>query len=302
MPDLEHLDLRYNNISDATVVEPLDRFEFLRLFGNPIPYEVLRIIHPPEYFISKYKDVKADDRLSLDGVNERIGTPVAAGEADYVIESWRFSAQNHVKENYIDIIYPQLSDMDDGGLQERINQALYETAFHTLSLTEEEVLGLELSVSYEVAFASNKFLSVKIRIYFFENGAAYDNYELHTVNIDMRTGEYLRLNDFFNIDDGFIWAFKNRAIIDSEKYHVIPDAYEYILLDNDEDDLKTSLNELAGYYLTDNYLGIVFVTLRQLGSYAEIIFRYDDIKGYANTGNDIWLDVLPSLFDSDYQQ
>ena len=114
------------------------------------------------------------------------------------------------------------------------------------------------------------------------------------------------LSDFFVINDKFVEAFRTRAIIDSENYHVIPEAYEYILCSYNDEKLREYLSladiprsqsmitDYASYY-TDEALGISFGTLKALNSYAEILISYEDLTENISTNNDIWYEVLPYL-------
>jgi len=251
-------------------------------------------------------DEQTDKVMHIDGVDESLGVLVDIEDTQYFIESRRFYIFDDENDNYIDIVYPQIGGISDGFLTERINLLLHDTAFYVLTGYGNNVTGLKNFVTFEIAWAGEMFLSVKFDIYFFGKRAAYYNELLFTANIDMRTGEPLRLTDFFVIDDRFVDVFRTCAIIDSVEYHIFQEAYEYVLCYSDEELARvlgeadnpleqSSFRDYSSYF-TDNTLGISFGTLHALGTYAEVVISYHDLLDCIATENDIWRE-LNSRYD-----
>ena len=239
-------------------------------------------------------------------VDERIGELISVDGADYKIETRRYFVSDDINENYIDIVYPQIAEMDDADIQEQINILLGDNAFGLLRGHGEGVTGLEINATYDITLSGANFLSMKFNIYFYREGAAYCSDLLQTANIDMRTGENLKLSDFFIIDDSFVEKFKTCAILDSEKYHIFPETFEIILRNNTDEEFKEWLSiadiplnvymqtDFASYF-TKETLVISFGTSKAMMSYAEIVLSYDDLKENMRTDNDLWCEISPSL-------
>ena len=242
----------------------------------------------------------------------------------YNVESRRYCEFDEVKEKYINIVYPEVVNMGDEGLQEKINKHLYDTAFDIFLGYETNGHPADIDVIYEVAWAGEIFLSVKFYVNFFGKGAAYCNHQLNTANIDIRTGEYVRMNDFFVLDSAFLDKFKTCAIMDMEKYYIFLEQLKYIFWDNDDEKVLKELNntdipmccdeELIDFatqmgmppqpetramgsasYFTGENLGICYKLAHVSGSYAEIVISYEDLMENIRMDNDIWYEIMPSL-------
>jgi len=286
---------RYESINDTAVV-------FSELSSEKTSGE---LAEKPKCSLSD-GDEQIDAVMYIDGVDESLGMLVDIEDTQYYIESRSFYVFDDENENYIDIVYPQVGGISNGFLTERINLLLHDTAFYILNGYGNNVTGLENFVTFEVAWAGEMFLSVKFDIYFFGKGAAYYNELLFTANIDMRTGEPLRLTDFFVIDDRFVEVFRSCAIIDSVEYHIFQEAYEYVLCYSDDElarvlgEADNSLEQSSfrdnSSYFTNNTLGISFGTLHALGTYAEVVINYHDLLDCIATENDIWRELM-SIYD-----
>jgi len=221
----------------------------------------------------------------------------------YTIESHKYFLHDNYIKNYINIVFPQINNIADVGVQNSINKLLYDNALGLLTSYGENVTGLRLYSSFEIAWLSENFMSIKQRIYFFKQSAAYDNHLLQTLNLDLRTGNLLILDDFIEINMEFIEAFKTNAIIDLDNNHILQKAFDYIIWDNTDEELMRnfklsdiqngeSMETEYACYFTDSYLGIKIATLHALGSYAEIVIDFDDLKDFMKKDNDIWDEIL----------
>ena len=306
---LSYLNLQDNQIADFSVLDQCPPIEEICLSGNLVSDDLLEKYYPPWMRLRLPWDEGQVEHFGqlfhpMEGRNENLGEVLKTEGADYKIENWRFYVNDSTMKNDINIAYPQIGDIDDYDLQKKINKLLYDAAFGVLIGYGQNVAGLENKVTYEIAWAGERFISIKFYISFYGYGAAYPNDLLCTANIDLRTGNQLMLKDFFEINDRFINRLKTCASLDGERYHILPELFEFLMQNYSDKELNGFLNNAdivqSGYrqaeyssYYTENTLGISFVTSHALGSYAEIVINYDDLMDFMITDNDIWNEILP---------
>jgi len=250
-------------------------------------------------------DLQDEYTLNIDIVDDYIVEIINIDSVNYRIESRLFRLYSESRSLDVEFTYPMVADMENLEVQAKINDYLYNKAYNLLLSYGECVTKLSAYASYEIAWAGEKFLSIKYIGWEFRSGAAYDSDTLYTANIDMRTGENLTLKDFFILDDRFFEAFTSCAIIDDTKYHIFPEAYDYIQRSFTYEQLGVRLNsadinntvyttDYASYF-TEKTLGISFGTVKALSSYAEIVISYEDLMDNIRLDNDIWFEIMPSL-------
>lgn len=179
----------------------------------------------------------------------------------------------------VKVEYPQLADMADADLQNRINENIRQMA---LQGTQEE--GLKAyELSYEIATQGSGILSVIFRGYSNYEGTAYPDNIVKTLNLDLTTGNNLRLKDYADI------AQIVSGLETTSDYEIVsPDVemsdfaaflnngyvtdYAMTLLDYDADFGNSSLIP-AGYSCIRNNHVVLFVeTEHAMGDYVEIEF------------------------------
>lgn len=230
-----------------------------------------------------------------------------------------------VKETYsknkITIHYPQISNLSDKAKQKKLNDILKKDALKQLnnykdwaSVIEkpfEEVISA--SIDYQVKWKGANLLSIAYSGYSTLNDERSErNY--HTINLDLNTGEQLRLKDLVNIDKSFINKFitkkfksnnslfpKNNKMISNEVYQSLDFLYQINSKPNyknlqqyfeetdslSSDSIVTSCNFS---YITDHSLGISVIVSNASGNYAEFEIGLDEIKGYIKAKNEGWKD------------
>lgn len=238
-----------------------------------------------------------------------------------------------VKETYsknkITIHYPQISNLSDSANQNKLNEILKNDALKQLNNYEEWALAMDkpyeesigASIDYEVKWKGVNLLSIAYSGYStLNNERSERNY--HTVNLNLNTGEVLRLKDFINIDQSFIDKFitkkfksKNSLFPNSNKpisdevYQSLNFLYQINSKPNyknlqqyfeetdslSNDNIVTSCNFS---YITNHSLGISVIVSHASGNYAEFEIGLNEIKSNIKAGNEIWRD-FPSIMQAE---
>ncbi|RFB13539.1 hypothetical protein DZB84_16330 [Bacillus sp. HNG] len=110
------------------------------------------------------------------------------------------------------IHYPQLVNMQNEELEQRINNRIKEDAI--LFLNQYQDGDAPLKMDYEVILPESDTFSVQYTGNY--NGGMYPTHLLFTTNIDFKKGEKIRLPDLFVIDEPFIETLKKAKYIDWE--------------------------------------------------------------------------------------
>lgn len=238
-----------------------------------------------------------------------------------------------VKETYsknkIIIQYPQISNLSDSAKQKKLNDILKNNALKRLSNYKEWASiahkpfeeAVEASIDYEVKWKGANLLSIAYSGYSTLNDERSER-DYHTINLDLNTGEVLKLKDLVNIDQSFIDKFitkkfesknslfpDNNKVISDEVYQSLDFLYQINSKPNYEslqqyfeetdalsnDGIVTSCNFS---YVTDQSLGIAVIVSHAAGNYAEFEIGLDAIKDNIKAENEIWKD-FPNLIQTE---
>lgn len=113
-------------------------------------------------------------------------------EASYVVEA------GNIEEEKIDVAYPQIQGMDREEVQERWNARMREKAESMAKDIREN--GGTLTASYEVKTMNDELLSILVSGNLYPEGAAYPSFFEYTFNIDMSSGESIRLAHYRDVE------------------------------------------------------------------------------------------------------
>ena len=115
---------------------------------------------------------------------------------DYVQASYSV-ADGLLQEGTVTFSYPQIRDCADTGLQEKWNNIMEKKAEDLAESLEE---GDTLQGSFDVKTMNDELLSILVSGEISAASAAYPTRFQYTYNIDMRTGENIRLATYRNVD------------------------------------------------------------------------------------------------------
>lgn len=194
-----------------------------------------------------------------------------------------YKIEQAVYENgEIKIIYPQFHDMEDAGVEDKVNADIMAAA---TSGADDGSLA-SYSLSYETVDAGSAAVSFILRGYRYYDGAAYPQNVVKTINIDMETGESIRLTDYCDLSD-VVSCLENKT-----GYRVVSDGidaddfsaflnngyvtdYAMTLLDFDLDFHNQALVPTGYSAIRNNHLVLFIETEHALGDYVEIEFDKD---------------------------
>lgn len=185
------------------------------------------------------------------------------------------------QQGNISIEYPEVTDMDDDALMNRINGLIQQQLIPEDILEDEAILSYE--VSCEIATQGTGVLSFVCRGYEEYEGAAHPSQFVRTLNIDMTNGCNIRLKDYADIEaivsgleleQGYVLVESEIDMSDFSAFlnnGYITD-YAMTLLDYDIDSNRPE-NVQAGYsYIKDNHPVLCMEVEHAMGDYVEVCF------------------------------
>ncbi|MBL4931612.1 PdaC/SigV domain-containing protein [Clostridium paridis] len=219
--------------------------------------------------------------------------PEVKNNVDYKVTKLSASkSDNKIKYN---IKYPEISGLSDEGKQKEINAILKNEALKVLSYYMDALGSVELNVDYNITLKSPYILSVQYTGSGFASNAAHPNSLFYTTNINMNTGNRLRLKDVINIDKNFANKFLEGGFkpLHSEhsdvlKQHTVEEIQEGFMNADSLDNIGTAQQSDTFMYFTNDSLGISISTGHALGDHAEFETKYQNIKDYIKRDNEIW--------------
>lgn len=204
----------------------------------------------------------------------------------------------------VSIEYPVIEITSNNSLEKRINNMIYEEIYKMFDIPDNVLDTQIISIEMEVSFTSKTLLSVKFFGFSMEKGEYLNSTPidiLRSLNLDMRTGEKIKLNDSINIDEEFLTTFKQYGdthkdldeleesmyldILNRYSDQRLLDAFRYA-------DTNISERDYVYTYLTNNELIISMPVMHQGGDHTEIYLSYEEIKRSINNKSILWENIL----------
>ena len=195
------------------------------------------------------------------------------------------AAQSNVyevtRETYTDraitIHYPQISKMNDGEKQNRLNEIIKTEALSILQDYDKVSLEkLTVKLDFVIGRQDSELLSAQFTGSRFLKGTPYPTALFHSVNLDMQAGRKLRLQDIVQIDDKFVkFVLRNHLIAAEGVTHerLKLDITKLVKVFSQADSSVASENpERAFSYFTKDEMGISFSVIHALGDHVEYEF------------------------------
>lgn len=254
--------------------------EVIQGFDEIAPVESEPVIIREEHTESAVND-ETQERTETESVQDIVPFVDRGGtDRDYQIES-------AVYENgEIKITYPQFRSTKDTAFWNKVNANIMAAA--TAGADDEGLASYNLS--FEAADAGSKAVSFIFKGYRYYEGAAYPQNIVKTINIDIDTGESIRLTDYCDLSD-IVSCLENKT-----GYRIVSDGidgddfsaflnngyvtdYAMTLLDFDLEFDLNFYNQVfvpTGYSaIRNNHLVLFIETEHAMGDYVEIEFEKD---------------------------
>lgn len=200
------------------------------------------------------------------------------------------------KLNY-NIKYPQISGLSDNDKQKKINSTLKGEALKVLKYYENPYGSVELNIDYEIVLKNTNILSIQYSGLGSVSNAAHPNSLFFTTNINIKTGDRLRLKDIVIIDKNFANKFLNGGFKALWPEHskvlenfTIEKIQERFKEADSLDNIGTEKQSDVYSYFTTDSLGISISVGHAMGDHAEFEIKYQDMKGNIKSENEIWKD------------
>ena len=209
----------------------------------------------------------------------------------------------------VQIDYPQIRDFGDQTKEAAVNKLIKDEALEMLQYYQSEEAKFNLEIAFNVTWQSRGLLSVQYTGTGYIAGAAHLNAFFYTTNINLMSGEKIKLADVVFIDRAFIDRFRDGELVSGEEaardelkaalqdYLSVMTADDLIALfqkadfSGDSGETGFALAESYSYFAEDS-LGISIAVPYALGDYALYELKYSDIEDNINNENEIWQEVL----------
>ncbi len=179
--------------------------------------------------------------------------------------------------NDIKVFFPQINGLSDKTKQAKINELIKNVAL--IADLREDVSWIEwYNLDYDVIWSSNNLLSILLTGNCYAKKAAHPFSFCNTINIDMKTGELIKLSDIVNVNSDFVQLLINKSqLVDGRG------TIDFTAIKKDyfnKDDLKTAFENDETYYFTSTGLVFSVSTAHVIGDYALFSLNFSDISKY----------------------
>ncbi len=198
--------------------------------------------------------------------------------------------------NDIKIFFPQINGLSDKTKQEKINDLIRNTAL--VDGKDDINLYRTFDLNYTMLWSSNNLLSIMFSGYYDEKQAPHPNRVCNTVNIDMKSGNIIKLDDIVNMNSDFVQLF-----IDKSEFVDSGATLDFETIKKDyfnADNLKIYFENNEAYYFTSTGLVFYVSTEHAIGDYALFSLSFSDISKYIKPKSQ-WEDIKSDFPITDFQ-
>lgn len=274
--------------------------------STPIPTKALEVTPVPTQAAIVPENTTQDSGVTEDEQS----TGQTTSEVTYDISEISYYSDASIK-----IYYPQLVHMENQENQDKINEKLRIAAIRYADGFDSTDQKNALQNDYIIAWKGTRLLSVRFLGFINSSTAAYPSSFSYTINIDLNTGEDVKLTDMFRVDDSFTAVIKEKgnsrylyfntnrelkedtSFQDAEIQNTIRD---YVFNTDDQAAFATADLEDASIhtYYTEDSLGISFDTVHAIGDHIQFEVKYSDLYDYLRQENSAWADFADALNSS----
>lgn len=187
-------------------------------------------------------------------------------------------AEERIRQNGINIVYPQVAGLPDPEVQDRINRTIKNAVNRLIASQRQwpDAAGLEIGEmtgTYKIGVNKNGILSVRLENFIYPTGAAHGLTMVKSVTVDLKTGKVYTLKDLFQRGADYILTL-NKMIAEQFRKRDLPMVNEFKGITVNQD-----------YYLTPQKLVIYFQIYEYTPYYVgipEFPIPYRQIINYIN--------------------
>lgn len=171
--------------------------------------------------------------------------------------------EKSIQQDGINIVYPQVTGLASGAVQEKVNRAIEDQVYRLIALQRQwpDTSGLiisEMTGTYKIGVNKNGILSVRLENYTYPEHAAHGLTMVRSVTVDLNTGQVYTLRDLFLRGTDYIMVlnemirqqFREREIPMINKFKGITVNQDYYLTS------KSLVIYFQAYEYTPYYVGI----------------------------------------------
>ncbi len=180
----------------------------------------------------------------------------------------------------VKLVYPQIQGLGDSTFENEINDIIKKNIFEdleTMTVTRDEH-GKEftLEYDYDIALASKNLISIIYRGYSHASKNSHPLSRFRTANVDLQTGDELRIDDLVIINDTFVTRFNNERRYSGRFEKDLNYDSELCFQSQlwDSDNLMQQIRD-AEVYITKNSLGLSFPIIHACGDHVEVEIPWD---------------------------
>jgi stress-induced morphogen len=234
------------------------------------------------------------EKVEIKSNPEHKQEPDTSNDSNYKITELNESKSDDIIK--FNIKYPQISGLSDIVKQKMINSTLKIEAIKVLKYYEDPYGIVELNIDYEIVLKNPNILSIQYSGLGSVSSAAHPNNLFYTTNINIKSGERLRLRDVINIDENFVdkflkgqfkalWPEQNMAL-----EYITNEKIQARFKESDSlDNIGTEKQSDVFSYFTTDSLGISISVGHAIGGHAEFEINYQDIEDNIVTDINIWM-------------
>lgn len=213
-----------------------------------------------------------DKETTTDNDHSIFIQPVETKEnpSGFIISCHSYNDIEEGKQN-IEIKYPQIENMPNKKLKDKINKKLYEKAFSFLNKSDD-IENLMYSQFYSITTFDRDILSIYFELSCYYRGSMYPFSDCYSLNIDLATGEEIKLFDL--IDEEQLLSLGEKNAFKAVKYvGNFEEAFSYKSL---IEEFLTYSNKEDYFYINDKKIAL-FIPMSHGGGDFAIIETKDNV-------------------------
>jgi len=195
-------------------------------------------------------------------VSEGVQEPPALSFVSVITEYYEDISDKTGRD--VTIRYPQLQGLKNIELQNEINEKLRPPHYEG----DDDVHGMLLEAGFRYSLIDDRILSVRFyRFTQYDRKTTRPFSSMNTLNVDLKTGEYLELSDIVETDD------RLKTLVETGGF--APTRFERFEDIAEKDNLY---GRIYSFYLTEDSLGVVAAQCAAAGGYVELEIPYAEIE------------------------